>query len=124
MTFLSNLSDGADVFQKVALPTMEGYKLVKSNDIIYCEANENYTKIYIRTDEMILVPKTLKTVEELLSMENFFRIHKSYLVNMNYIESYSRNEGYRIKLENGAELDVASRRNDEFLKALKRDKRS
>ena len=69
-------------------------------------------------DEVILVARTLKSIEELLPVELFFRIHKSHLVNMNYIKSYSKTDGYKITLENGIELDVATRRNDEFIKAL------
>jgi len=119
---LSNITSGSDLFHKIALPTMEGYKMVKANDIIYCEADENYSKIHMNSGEVVFVPKTLKSVEDTLTQENFFRIHKSFIVNMNYIESYTRTEGYRVKLENGIELDVASRRNEEFLKALKRQK--
>lgn len=119
---LSNIASGSDIYHKIALPTLEGYKMVKANDIIYCEADENYSKIHLNSGEVIFVPKTLKTIEDLLTQENFFRIHKSYIVNMNYIESYTRTVGYRIRLENGSELDVASRRNEEFLKALRREK--
>ena len=116
--FLSNLNNDPGNFNKIALPTLDGFQLEKVNNIVYCQAEENYCKIFTNRNEVILVARTLKNVEELLPEEIFFRIHKSHLVNMNYIKSYSKSDGYKIKLENGIELDVATRRNEEFLKAL------
>ena len=105
--FLSNLNNDPGNFNKIALPTLDGYQLEKVNNIVYCQAEENYCKIFTNRNEVILVARTLKNIEELLPDEVFFRIHKSHLVNMNYIKSYSKTDGYRIKLENGVELDVA-----------------
>ena len=116
--FLSNINNDPGNFNKIALPTLDGFQLEKVNNIVYCQAEETYCKIFTNRNEAILVARTLKNIEELLPEELFFRIHKSYLVNMNYIKSYSKTDGYRIKLENGIELDVATRRNEEFLKAL------
>ncbi len=117
-TLLANLNVGGDINSKVALPTLSGFKMVKINHIIYCEADENYTKINTAQGEMIHVSKTLKFVEELLPPEYFFRIHKSYLVNLNYIKSYDRTDGHKVILESGVELEVASRRIDEFVTVL------
>ena len=117
-TFLSNLNNESGNFNKIALPTMDGFQMEKINNIVYCQAEENYCKIFTNRNEVILVARTLKSIEELLPVELFFRIHKSHLVNMNYIKSYSKTDGYKITLENGIELDVATRRNDEFIKAL------
>ncbi|MFO7940521.1 MAG: LytTR family DNA-binding domain-containing protein [Bacteroidales bacterium] len=120
-TLLSNLNaDGNSHFNKIALPTLEGFQMERVNNIVYCQAEENYTKIFTNRNEVILVAKTLKSIEELLVDEIFFRIHKSYIVNMNYIKSYNRAEGYKVVLENGVKLDVATRRNEEFIRALTR----
>ncbi|MFC2096149.1 LytR/AlgR family response regulator transcription factor [Bacteroidota bacterium] len=116
--FLSNINTDSGNFNKIALPTLDGFQLEKVNNIVYCQAEENYCKIFTNRNEAILVARTLKSIEELLPEELFFRIHKSYLVNMNYIKSYNKTDGYRVLLENGVELDVATRRNEEFLKAL------
>ena len=116
--FLSNLNNDPGNYNKIALPTMDGFQLEKVNNIVYCQAEETYCKIFTNRNEVILVARTLKNIEELLPEELFFRIHKSHLVNMNYIKSYNKSGGYSITLENGVELDVATRRNDEFLKAL------
>jgi two-component system, LytTR family, response regulator len=119
---MSNLNSGADIQAKIALPTLKGYVMEKINNIVYCEADENYTKIFTVSGQPIIVSKTMKVVEELLPPEYFFRIHKSYIVNLNYVRSYDRSEGHRITLENGTVLDVATRRTDEFLKVLTRKK--
>ena len=117
-TLIANLQDGVDIHQKVALPTMDGYQLIRLNDIIYCESDINYTKIFTKTSGTILVSKTLKMVEELLSSPYFFRVHKSYLVNLNYIRSYSKSKGYVVVLENGTEIPVAVRKHEEFIQAI------
>jgi two-component system LytT family response regulator len=119
-TFLANMNSNSDEFNKIALPTVNGFELERVNNIVYCQAEENYTKILTNRDEAIMVAKTLKNIETLLPEKMFFRIHKSYLVNLNYIKSYSKVQGYKITLENGVKLDVATRRNDEFIKALTR----
>lgn len=116
--FLNNLNTDSGNFNKIALPTLDGFQLEKVNNIVYCQAEENYCKIFTNRNEVILVARTLKNIDALLPEEIFFRIHKSYLVNMNYIKSYSKSEGYKIILDNGTELDVATRRNDDFIKAL------
>jgi len=121
-TLMSNLNAGGDINTKVALPTLKGYVMEKINNIMYCEADENYTKIFTANAEETLVSRTLKSVEELLPAEYFFRIHKSYLVNMNYIKSYDKSEGHKIMLENGIELEVATRRTDEFVRLLTKTK--
>ena len=121
-TLLANLNLGGDINSKVALPTLSGFKMEKINHIIYCEADENYTKIFTAQGEMILVSKTLKFVEELLPPDFFFRIHKSFLVNLNYIKSYDRTDGHKVILESGMEIEVATRRIEEFVSTLTRRK--
>ena len=115
---LNNLNMGADISSKIALPTLTGYQMEKISHIIYCEADENYTKIYTIRGDFILVSRTLKVVEDMLPPEYFFRIHKSFLVNMNFVKSYNRTDGHKILLENGIEIEIATRRNEEFVKAL------
>jgi two-component system LytT family response regulator len=85
---------------------------------MYCEAEQNYTKVFTISGEPILVSKPISYIEEILPNDIFFRIHKSFLVNLNFIKSYDRSEGYQVVLDDGTTLDVATRRNQDFLKAL------
>ena len=115
---LSNLNLGVDIKAKVALPTLSGFHMEKINNIIYCEADHNYTKIHLIYGKTIIVSKTLKLVEELLPQSIFFRIHKSFLVNMNYVVEYIKNDGHKVILDDGKVLTVANRRTEEFSTAL------
>jgi len=116
-TLITNLTVGVDINQKVAFPTMDGYQMEKLNDILYCEGDVNYTKVHLFDKRTIMVSRTLKEIEELLSCQYFYRIHKSFVVNLNYIKSYSRSEN-GIHLDNNELLPVSSRKNDEFLSVL------
>jgi len=115
---ISNMNMGSSIKSKVALPTLSGYQMEKINNIMYCEADQNYTKIHLVNGKYILVSKTLKIVEGLLPADLFFRIHKTYLLNLNYVEKYLRTDGHKVILDDGSQLDIASRRIDEFVKAL------
>ena len=115
---LSNLNMGNSIKSKVALPTLAGFQMKKINDIIYCEGDQNYTKIHLVSKQHLLVSKTLKYVEELLPAEVFFRIHKTYLINLNYVEKYMKNNGHIVILDDGTQLTVANRRTEDFLEAL------
>jgi len=115
---LSNMNMGNTIKSKVALPTLSGYEMKKINDIIYCEGEQNYTKIHLIGDQQLLVSKTLKYIEDLLPTDAFFRIHKTYLVNLNYVDKYLRTDGHKVLLDDGTKLDVANRRIDDFVKTL------
>ena len=117
-TLLTNVSSSSDIHNKVALPTMTGYQMIRISHIMYCEADVNYTKIHIVGQNDVLVSKTLKYIEELLPSDIFFRIHKSYLINLNYINNYVNKDGQYVVMDDGTELDVAFRRTDEFIKAI------
>ncbi len=81
-------------------------------------ADKNYTEVYLANGGIIIVSKPLNVIEAMLPPKLFFRIHKSYLINISYVKAFSREEGFHVTLENGARLDIASRRKDEFIKAL------
>jgi len=115
-----NLGMGADVTHKIALPTNNGFQMEQIHQIMYCEADANYTRIHMFNDHILLVSKSLKTVEEMISRDFFFRIHKSYLINLNFLKSYSKDKGYTVTLDNGAVLPVAMRKNEEFVRAITR----
>ena len=119
-TMLSNLGQGLNINQKIALPTRDGYQMEHLNDIVYCEADVNYTRLHTVHGKVLMVSKTLKSIEEMLPEESFFRIHKSFLVNMNYLKSYSKSDGYEVTLETGHRLPVALRKNEEFIGILTR----
>jgi len=105
-------------FQKIALPTIHGYELVPLNNIVYCESKSNYTNIYLNNGQQILVSKTLKDIEELLNMQPFFRLHNSYLVNLQYAIRYIKGEGGSLVLNNNITIPVSRTKKEELLKLI------
>ncbi|GAB1856191.1 hypothetical protein MHTCC0001_10260 [Flavobacteriaceae bacterium MHTCC 0001] len=73
---------------KVVIPQQDGLVILDKADIIFCKANDNYTEVFLRTNERYLVSKTLKYFEHILGAHFFVRVHKSYIVNINDIVKY------------------------------------
>ncbi len=115
---LNVLLSNRQQIEKIALPSSNGLELVKVNDIIYCQADSNYTIFHLSDGQKILVSRSLKEYDEILSPQGFFRIHQSYLIKLSYVKKYIKGEGGTAILENGKELDVSRRRKDGFLKAI------
>lgn len=113
--FLGNIKSASQNNHKIALSTLEGLFFVNVNDIIYCESSGPYTKFNFKQAPQIITSKHLKEYEELLSGYNFFRIHKSYLVNLQEIKKYIRGEGGQLIMSDGASLSVSKQRKEGFL---------
>jgi two-component system, LytTR family, response regulator len=114
-TLKTNLEQ--DYIQKIALPVAEGLLFVELADIIYLAAEGAYTQIYLTTGKKILVSKNIKSFEDSLNHPHFFRVHRSYIINLNRVKQYLRQEGGIIIMDNGAEVDVSKDRKEEFLRA-------
>jgi two-component system LytT family response regulator len=115
---LTNLAGSGSGFSRIALPILTGYQLENYHGITHCIAEENYSRIFTVDGRQILASKNLGLLQELLPEKLFFRIHKSYLVNLNFVKSYSRYQRHFITLEDGTELDVAKRRIEDFVQAI------
>jgi two-component system LytT family response regulator len=100
---------------KLAIPTLDGLMFYDINDIIYLEANSNYTNLYFVNKVKIIASKTLKEFEELLPDDIFFRTHNSFIINLNFIKRYIKGDGGQIELHNGAFVDLSRRKKEEFL---------
>lgn len=99
---------------KIVLSTSEKINVVKIDEIVRCESDNYYTMYYFTNRKRLLVSKTLKDQEELLSEYNFIRPHKSHLINVKYIKSYLKTEGGVILMEDGSRVPV-SRRKKEYI---------
>ena len=115
---LQNMMNEKKEQQRIAIPSMDGLQFINLNDIIYLEAQSNYTFIYLAGPHKLTVSKTLKDFEELLPAAVFIRIHHSHIINKNAGEKYIRGEGGQVLMNNGATLDVARRKKEEFMKAI------
>ena len=103
-----------DPLSKLALPSADGFIFIRPKEIIFCEADGNYTQVHLVGGRKQVITKTLKDFEKLLPCEFFFRTHNSYIINLSYIKKYNKGEG-TLTMENGATLDVAKRKKVSFL---------
>lgn len=95
-------------FKKLPLPSGNGYVYVKIEDIIYCEANRNYCNFYLSPDKQILVSKNLKNYESILESFGFMRVNRSYIINLNFVESFSRSNGGEVIMSNATAIPVSA----------------
>jgi two-component system, LytTR family, response regulator len=102
--------------ERLILTTSEGLRFVKTEDIVRCESEGNYTNIFLLNKERILVSKTLKFYAEILPDGLFFRIHKSHLINLMHVKQYTAVDGGYVLMNDGSRVEVSIRKKDDFLK--------
>lgn len=105
--------------QKLTVPTAEGFLFISIDDILYCHAIGNYTEFHLSGRQTFLSSYTLGYYNEILISHNFFRIHRSYLINMAHIKMYKKGTGGSVIMNNGDEIEVSRNSKEEFLKMLK-----
>ncbi len=110
---IENKKAGAN--QKIMLPTLEGFEIVNINTILYCEAADNFTKFYFEEGPSLLICRTLKYFEDVLSGHRFLRIHRSFLINPDFVVRYSKGKGGYVTMKNNQELEVSPTKKKEFL---------
>lgn len=114
--FINNFKNNAE--QQIALASSEGLTFLKVKEIIYCKGDGAYTYFFIEGGPKITVSKNLKEFEDLLSDKGFFRIHKSYLINLSHMKKYMRGDGGYVIMSNGDSADVSKRKRESFLTQL------
>jgi two-component system LytT family response regulator len=106
-------------FTKIAVPTAEGFELIPADQVIRCEADDNYTHLFLKNKNKIIACRTLKEMEEQLQDFSFFiRVHHSYLVNMNEVTKYIRGEGGYLVMNDGSTVNVSRSRKETLLNKL------
>lgn len=105
----------------VALPTMEGFEMVRAEEIVYCRSDKNYTHVQIAGGKSILVSRTLKDVEKILDgYGHFLRVHKTHVVNTRRIQKYVKGKGGYLVMDNGDSVVVSRHRREELLEKITR----
>lgn len=104
---------------RIALPLSDKIEFIEISKIIRCQAEGNYTKIYIQNQAPILVSQTLKEYDEVLSEQGFIRVHQSHLINSTIIKSYIKKDGGYLKLFDNTSIPVSRQRKDMVLAQLK-----
>lgn len=115
---MQNVAGGNTKPRKIVLSTSEGYHVVNPDDIVRCQSDSYYTNFYFNDGKRIIVSKTLKEFDEILSDFGFIRTHKSHLLNIKYIKSYLRADGGFILMTNGNEIPVSRRKRDYIVEII------
>jgi len=116
---LENIRRKVDNFKRIALSTSDGIHLFEISDIIRCESEDNYTKFYIKNSKPILISKTLKEYEDLLTEHGFERIHQSHLINLSYLKSYIKKDGGYVIMADNSNLPISQRKKERLQELLK-----
>jgi two-component system, LytTR family, response regulator len=106
--------------KRLALATLQGIVFLKISEIIRVEALSNYSTFYLINRQKIMVSKTLKEFEPILTMQNFFRVNRSCIVNTDYIIKYRNEDGGILELQDGSEISVGPHRKNELMELLSR----
>ncbi|MEM6264223.1 MAG: LytTR family DNA-binding domain-containing protein [Bacteroidota bacterium] len=104
---LENLHQQQQQSQKLVLPVLEGFELIKVEQVIRCQANGNMTDFFLTDGTHRLICRTLKFYDEILTDCGFMRVHKSHLVNLNYVTGYKRGKGGQLSLGEHHQVEVA-----------------
>ena len=114
---MSQLQHKESKFTKIAVPTLEGFELIPADDIVRCEADDNYTHLFLKNKTKIIASRTLKEMEEQFGAFTYFlRVHHSYIVNLNEVSKYVRGDGGYLVMTDGATVNVSRSRKEALLK--------
>lgn len=116
-TLMNNVSESVKQKKKIVLKTMERIYSVDINDIVRMESDGNYTKVYLHDGKRIMVSKTMKEFDELLTDAGFVRVHHSHLINMNFLFCFEKGEGHIVMKDNSI-VPVSNRKRDQLMELI------
>ena len=117
--FLKELRSNQKTPDKLTIPTTEGLLFVNIKDVLYCHAVGNYTEFRLVDRQKIVSSYTLGYYDELLVGQKFFRVHRSYLINLSHIKMYKRGDGGSLIMNDGQEIEISRNHKEAFLKLFK-----
>ena len=106
-----------DCFQ-IALPTGVGYQIVEINNIVRCQSDSNYTYIFCKDENKILISRTLKEIEELLKDHGFVRVHQSHLINPQFVKGILKQDGGSLIMHDDVEIPVSRQKSKQINEIL------
>lgn len=112
---LENMHTVNQQLQKVVLPVLDGFEVVQVKDIVRCQANDNFTDFHLTDGTRKVICRPLKHYEEMLSEIDFLRVHRSHLVNLQYVKGYKKGKGGQLNMTDGSTVDVAPSKKQDLL---------
>ena len=119
-TLIRNMKAQGKEEKKIVLRTAEKFHFINISDIILCAGEGNYTTFFLVNSEQVMVSKTIREFDEMLSEYGFFRPHKSFLVNLAFIAGLEKGEGGFIIMKNSIRVPVSYRRKEDFLRIVEK----
>lgn len=101
--------------KKIVLSNVGGFRVVDLSDIIYLRGEVNYTRFFLANGDTVMVSRTLRDYENMLSELGFYRCHQSFLLNLSHVVEYRKGEGGVAIMSNGDGLDISRRRKADFV---------
>jgi two-component system LytT family response regulator len=113
-----NLSRDHDPDTTIALPDVNGFIIVRMSEIVRCEGERNYTRVFFTNGNFTLVSRTLLEFETLLTNHGFFRIHRSHVINLRNVNRYLKIDGGMVEMADKSLVPISAKFKDEFLNQL------
>lgn len=114
---IHNLKNGSSL-TKIVFPTGDGLEVIEVANIIRCQADNNYSHIFLQGNNKLLLSRSLKDVESMLHGAEFLRVHQSHLINLNHIKKYIKSDGGYLLMSDGSEISVSKSRKEMLLQFL------
>ena len=103
-----------EIATKIAIPAQNGVSFIELNEIVFVEASNNYSKLILTNKSIFTVSKTLKDVQDVLEESHFLRVHRQYIINLNHVKQFNRNESILI-MDNGEHLPIARNQKERLI---------
>jgi two-component system LytT family response regulator len=114
----NNIQNPSKEAKKLILKSSDQIHAINVKDVIRCESDGNYTRFILNDGRKLLATKILKDFDEMLQPYNFFRVHQSHLINIDYFETYKKADGGVVIMADKSEIPLATRKKESFLKLL------
>ena len=115
---IDNTKDQSSQEKKIVLKTADKFHFVAIKNIIRCEADSSYTWFYMTDGNKILISRTMKEFEDVLSGCGFYRPFKTFLINLNHIKAYEKHDGGFIIMTDDSRIPIADRKKEEFFRLV------
>jgi two-component system LytT family response regulator len=116
--FQNSLQSPSKERSKIALPTGVGYNIVEINTIVRCQSDNNYTNFFLNDGRKILISRTLKEIEEILTDQDFFRVHQSHLINPKFVKGILKQDGGSLIMSDNTEVPVSRQKRKQINEIL------
>ena len=112
---VDNMKVANKQLKQLVLPTMEGFEVIQVQDVIRCEANDNFTNFHLTNGNVKMICRTLKFYDEILSDYDFMRVHKSHMINLQYVKAYKRGKGGTVVMNDDSVVYVSPSKKEDFM---------